>query len=751
MMALFLLLLIALVSIWIQTASIQLAGRNYNPVSLTRGDQLGMRVQAPRGDIVDASGRVLAYSEAINSLYLAYSGLEEQELNALLLDLSRLLAENGLRTQSGLENYFDIASKDKEKPTDNPRHVFKKDLDVISRWQQNRDLFGLKNSDANISPYWKVRLDPEVFYEYLLFDAFHIEDRDAGGNRLYSNEEAWEIIRLRYQILEHNWTFVQGEPVKICEDVPEEVIACIQEQNRRFQGALIKREYRRNYTSESRYFSHLIGYVASISRPEYEHLKSYGYQMNDITGKGGVEYSAERYLRGNTVSLPYSSWQNKDGESTFLAGDYAETLEPGATVRLAQDIEVQKALYASLYDTIRYVREKDLGPGTSAAACMLDLNNGRVLAMGSIPSFAPQDFVSASYNQDAAERISHDLNDRQKKPMQNRCISEIYAPGSTFKPISSAAAIMSGVITPQSSRYECQGKEKIGYKDWVCYGEPIYGHGWIDLSEALVFSCNLYFFKMSLDTGIDAISSMAERLGLGEYCGIDLPGEARGIRPSPELKAQTRSLPSDQEWYPADTCQTSIGQFDNAYTMIQLVRAIGGLASNRMVSPHVILDIRQHDGAILRPEQIDSSSAGLSETAVQMVTEGMSQLKYYPKSNHTHDNFSEYPLDVCAKTGTAEVGFAEDAATNALFVCFAPKEKPEVAIACIVEGGGKGDISSNIARDLLDAYYGYEPRQEIVDAIREMEQNPLPVFNNYNPYLPAETKETEEDDLSNTH
>lgn len=726
--------------ILVQSASIHLSGKQWDQVEITRGEGSSMVLEAPRGDIVDRSGKTLAYSEYTDSLYLAYSGLNSSELNRMLLDLSRTLEEHGVNAETNLPLYLDWSSDSKQRADrSKPDYVFKRDLDVILAWQQNRDLFALLPSDSKKTG-MKVMQDPNEFYRYLLYEKFEIEDGKARGNFYYSPDEQWQIMQLRYQILEHNWTFAQGEPVLIALRIPESLKALIHEQGDRFPGAVIKRESRRRYTDDSRYFSHIMGYVGAISANEYESLKSYGYGLNDITGKAGVEYSAERYLHGTNGRAPYGHWDSSGDGAVFREGSGGVPPVPGATVRLTQDVKLQKVLYASLYDTVEYVRESELGNGKSAAAVMIDLANGQVLAMGSIPSYVSTDFTSAAYDEAARERVLDSLTDTIRKPMQNRCISEIYAPGSTFKPVSAAAAIMNHVIDPIANSYECKGKDYIGYKNWVCFGEPDRGHGMITLDEALMYSCNLYFFKMSLDTGIEAISRTAKNLGLGEYTGIDLPGEAKGIRPSPELKYETRLIAQDKEWYPADTCQTSIGQFDNAYTLLQLVRAIGAAGTNRLVVPHVIYDIRSADGQIIRPEQIEIHEAGLNDTSVSMVRSGMSMLKHYQKSNHTYANFQEYPIDVSAKTGTAEVGY-DEMSTNALFVCFAPTENPSVAIACIVEGGGKGDVTSNIARDLLDAWFGYEPRPEIVKRLKEMEADPNPFFHNegYVPDTPVAT------------
>lgn len=720
-------LVLALLLILLRTLSFQLRSQPWDQVGLSSGESRTMQIRAPRGDILDAEGRTLACSVWQDALYLASTGLDDVALNAELLDIATVLEGEGIRPQSKLEDYFAPSRASFSAAPDGPyTYVFKKEMSRIRAWQEDENLFALAAADEGLAARYTVRETPEDFYDYLLYEKFAIERRDAGGNRRYSEREAWEIMRLRYQLLEFNWTFQRGEPVKLADQLSESLKSLFLEQNLRFRGALIKRESSRRYTEDSRYFSHVLGYVGAISAGEYASLKNFGYQLNDITGKAGVEYSAERYLHGQNGTLSYGSWQaDADGEDRYLNGEALAQAKAGDQVRLSLRLEYQKVLYASLYDTIRYVRERDLGNGSSAAAVMLDLHTGRILAMGSVPSYISMDFANAAFDPMAAARSQNALSDTEHKPMQNRTISEIYAPASTFKTITATAALENQVIDQEENSYWCKGKENIGFKDWVCYSQPEHGHGYISLSEALMYSCNLYFFKLGLDTGIEAISAMARKLGLGEYTGIDLPGEAKGIRPSPEVKAATRSLASDQEWYPADTCQTAIGQFDNAYTMLQLVRAIGGIASNKLFSPHVILDIRADDGSLVRGEEIHYEDLGLADLTRKMVRDGMNQLKYYSMSNHTMSNFSVYPVEVAAKTGTAEVGLANDK-INATFVCFAPSDgsEPDVAVACIVESGGKGDINSNIARDLLDVYYGFAPRPEISKLLTELEADP---------------------------
>lgn len=720
-------ILFAIVAIFLKTVSLQITEHDFDPVTFTRGEGRRMSIQAPRGDIVDRNGYTLAYSEQWNDLYLSPAGLTDGELNQELLALSRLLRQYGVEPENALGQYFAISSTSRDHDSEQIQFVFKQDLDKIAAWQEDDNLFNLASVNADLPSYRKVKLDPEEFFNYLLYDAFHIENAKAGGNLRYTREEAWQIMVLRYQIYENNWTFLQGEPVKIASRIPDALTDIVQEQKAVYPGILVKAESARRYTEDSRYFSHLLGYIGAISGPEYEILSPYGYHISDQIGKSGVEYTAERYLHGQNGSVPYGSWQRTEDGWIYEEGSGPLEAKPGNTVRLAQSLALQKVLYASFYDTMQWVRDHDLGTAKSAAAVMLDLKTGQVLAMGSVPSYQPNDFIMNAYDPEAQERSLRDLQDTDKKPMQNRAISEIYAPGSTFKPITAITGLSEGVIDRNNDQYECKGKETIGYKSWVCFKEPILGHGWLHLSNALVYSCNLYFYKLGLDIGIDALAKMCLNLGLGEYTNIDLPGEAKGIRPSPELKAETRMTPSDQEWYPADTCQTAIGQFDHAYTPLQLVRAIGGLVTNTLSTPHAILDIRDQSGELVRAEQVSRKPLNLDEDDIQFVRECMGQLRFYQMSNHTFDNFSEYPLAVGAKTGTAEVGFKPYTA-NAVFVCFAPLDDPEVAVACIVEGGGKGDVSSNIARDLFDAWFGFEPRPELVDCLADMERDPDKYF-----------------------
>jgi penicillin-binding protein 2 len=217
-------------------------------------------------------------------------------------------------------------------------------------------------------------------------------------------------------------------------------------------------------------------------------------------------------------------------------------------------------------------------------------------------------------------------------------------------------------------------------------------------------SCNLYFFNLGVRTGINSIDEWGQKLGLGEYTGIDLPGESKGFRASRETKKLLRSNPEDQIWFPADTCQSAIGQFDNSFTILQLAVYTAALATGNRVTPYVIDSITRQDGVIMRDSKMDPEPIGLKESTLEAVRRGM--INVVSSSEGTaYRAFRDFPIAVAAKTGTAETGFEDRSSSNGLFICYAPADDPQVAIAQIVEKGAWGSNTIAIARDLLAAYF----------------------------------------------
>lgn len=701
--------------IFYNTAALQLSGSAAMTVSETTGVSRQQVVPANRGDIVDAAGVPLAYSKSVNVLYLSDASLDDTRLNAMLLDLSCFLEENQVEYQSELTDYLtlnhDACGHAPGEEEDCGQPVFMKDEAETVFWQTDTNLFGLKEEtvEAPTAVNLVVKLNPDLFFDYLRFKYFHIESVRADG-QLYTKSDAFRIMRLRYLIAQNNWAFINGKPIELARDVPDSVISKINEQNYRFRGVLAGSDSKRIYTDAARYLSHVIGYTGRISPTQYENLKTLGYAADAVVGQAGVESSAERYLAGKSGTKPYNIWSVAGEEGTFFSELIGSDPVPGANVRLTIDLKLQKLAVDALESVIGQIRNsaknENKGDADAGSVVMLDVRTGEILAMASYPGYDPNDFILQETDPEAEKRVQTYLTDNQQKPMLNRAMMEIYAPGSAFKPATATAALESGAITPTNSTIRCVGHEVIGDWPWRCLEYPGSGHGDLTLTRALATSCNMYFYNLGVRTGIDQIDKYGKLLGLGELTGIDLPGEAKGFRSSRTTKKLLRANPADQIWFPADTCQTAIGQFDNSFTILQLGVYTAALATGNRVTPHVIASISRNDGTIVQNDYQAPQSIGLKDSTIKAIRDGMTAVTT-DREGTAAKYFKDYPVRVAAKTGTAETGKEDVSSSNGLFICYAPADNPQVAIAQIVEKGAWGSNTIGIAKSLLDAYFGF--------------------------------------------
>jgi penicillin-binding protein 2 len=700
--------------IFYNTASLQLNPSAAAGVNASAGVPRQLTMKAARGEIVDAAGIPLAYSKMTNTLMIAYAGLGSAELNAMLLDLSLFMDQYQATNESDLGEYFSISHEECLHPagegTDCGKAVFAKEEDDILSWQTDSNLFNLKLADAGQTGTFDnafVKTDPEIFYKYLLYTRFNIEDPEADGT-LYSREQAFRIMQLRYMIMENSWGFLNGTPVTIAHGISDTLVAAINEQNYRFKGVITGQEYQRAYTGEAALVSHVLGYVGPVSAEQYKDLRSQGYALDAVVGQAGVENTAERYLAGQDGVKPYNIWTIAEESGAFFSEKIGKDPVSGYNVRLTINLELQKIAQQSLQRVINEIRDspdnKNKGDADAGAVVMMDVKTGAILAMVSEPGYDPNDFISQSFDQAAMDRVEQYLSDNINKPMWNRAIMEIYAPGSTFKPVTAVAALESGAITPTSNIIRCKGHEIIGEWPWRCLEKPVNGHGNLTLEMALATSCNMYFYNLGYRTGINQIDFWGQKLGLGEYTGIDLPGEAKGIRASRMTKKLLRNNPGDQIWFPADTCQTAIGQFDNSFTILQLAVYAATLATGNRVTPYVIGQISRSDGVIIQEGGSEPIPAGLKKSTLQAVKKGMLAVVNNEEGT-AYRAFKDFPVKVAAKTGTAETGFEDISSSNGLFICYAPADNPQVAIAQIVEKGAWGSNTIGIAKDLLASYF----------------------------------------------
>ncbi len=678
-------------------------------------------VPAPRGDIVDCNGRVIATNQEINVLMLANAGLDDEHMNSMLLELSYLLDEYNCVPVASLDDYFAIE----------PYRFLKKD-EEIALWQTNRNLFALKepavNTVVTYTDYY-VKSDPQIFFLYLR--------RKFGVDEHYSEQEAYRIIRIRYQIYMDNWAFQTGTPITIAKDVPEDLIRILMEQNYHYMGIISNKEYRRVYTPLAKLSSHVVGYVGKISQESLTELAPVGYQASDFVGKDGVEYQMERYLHGQYGEKPYNIWSSDEENGFFYDSKLGIDPSPGAQVKLTIDTNLQQVGIDAIKDYIRSSkleeerRQREKGPdykvkATASAGSLVVMNvkTGAILAMCSYPDYDPNDFVlSVEGDAQAKEQVQYYLGlDQYQKmsaedqPLWNRAMRSRYPPGSTFKMVTALAALECGRITPANSEARCISPTDFGGMRWTCLERKETGHGLLDLTSGLATSCNIYFATIGVDSTISQIDKAGEKLGLGTLTGIDLPGEEVGIRANQTNKRLLRQDMTDEDldWHIADTAQAAIGQFDNCFTVLQLARYVAAIATNNLVTPHVIDEVVASDGSVLYSGPKDSIPLGINHEYLDAIHVGMRAV-VTSKDGTANEYLADFPIPVACKTGTAETGFEDinGEYSNGLFVCYGPyddpsdpnDEEPEICIALCVEKGAWGSYTIEIAKKLMMAYF----------------------------------------------
>lgn len=671
----------------------------------TRGISRQMKVEAPRGDILDGSGLPLAYNEKISNIYIAYAGLNDEELNAVLLDTAKLFEEYEVSYGKVIDDYLDLDTM-----------TFSMGTERMLEWQQNTNFLGLKPLPKNVRESSKdiryVKETPQVFYDYMRNTRFHISDD-------FSEDDQKRIFRLRFQIYLNNWYFRQGEPILLANDVPDELVSIIQEQNFRYIGLLEGETQQRNYTDKAKNLSQVIGYVGSISAEEMEKYRSQGYGIQEKIGKAGIESVAEQYLHGTGGVQPYRIWtpDNKKANADHDFGGKSPIA--GYDVQLTVRMDVQEAALDALkeyIDSVKTLSDDVDAEKIAGTAVMINLKDGgSVIAMANYPNYDPQDFITMRVDDEAAKRVEAYLTDNKLKPMMNRAISQLYAPGSTFKTFIGVSAANHGIVD-RETQFDCQQYIEVDGQRFRCTGH----HGKIDMENALAYSCNIYFYQCGMQTGIDQLTADLKEFQLGEKTGIELSGEAAGVRPSRELKASLYSDPGDQQWFPADTAQISIGQGLNSYTVLQLARATGGIATGYLTNPHIIKRVTAQDGSIVFEPQKEDIPLKFNQYSRDIVREGMRAVITDPNST-AYSGFLDSPVTVAGKTGTAETNYGGgEIVTNGLFICFAPYDNPEVAIAVAAESGARGAGVSSVAAAMIKQYYSGDsalPERSVVPSM----------------------------------
>ena len=343
---------------------------------------------------------------------------------------------------------------------------------------------------------------------------------------------------------------------------------------------------------------------------------------------------------------------------------------------------------------------------------VLEVETGEVLALASYPSYNPQDFIDGINNAEYAQYF-----DNKDKPMFNRAVQGTYPPGSTFKMVTGIAAIESGGIGV-NEMVKDTGVFYLGHKPacWI-WNSRRQVHGNVNAKTALMVSCNYYYYEVASRIGIDKIAEYARKFGLGEKTGIELYGEAAGTVASREYVEKLNQRGAKKTWTIGDTLSASIGQSYNLLTPLQMCYYLSTLANKgNKTEVTIVKDIIDAKGNFLEKEGFKKvvdeklgieekklENVEISESTIGAIFEGMRSVTG-DHGGTVYGTFSDFPIEVAGKTGTATSGNGSD---NAWFVGFAPYHKPEIAVVVIVEHGGHGYFTAKAVKDIMEEYFGY--------------------------------------------
>ncbi|MBL8437835.1 MAG: penicillin-binding protein 2 [Zoogloeaceae bacterium] len=483
------------------------------------------------------------------------------------------------------------------------------------------------------------------------------------------------------------------ESVPIRNRLTDEEVARFVAQRYRFPGVEVQARLFRDYPLGST-GSHILGYLGRINERDQQKIEERGdeanYRGSNFIGKSGVEQSYENELHGITGFEQVEV--DAGGRAVRLLNRTAAT--PGNNLTLTIDSELQRVVEEAFGDR-------------RGALVAIEPATGGILAMVSMPTYDPNLFVDGIASADWKA-----LNESPDHPLINRAIYSAYPPGSTFKPFMALAALETGKRTAWQAIAD-PGVFNFGghqFRD-----DKRGGHGMVDMYKSIVQSCDTYYYMLANDMGIEAIARFMGQLGFGRRTGVDIEGEAEGILPSPEWKKRRFRRPEQQKWYAGETISIGIGQGYNAYTPIQLAQATAAVANDGvMFRPHLVKYVTSSvTGAQREIEPRPIRELAFKPAHLQTIKQAMLGVN---REGTGAKAFRGAPYEAAGKTGTAQVfslkgaeyrasAIHERLRDHALFIAFAPVEKPVIALAVLVENGGFGATSAApIARLVLDYY-----------------------------------------------
>jgi penicillin-binding protein 2 len=446
---------------------------------------------------------------------------------------------------------------------------------------------------------------------------------------------------------------------------------------------------------------HALGYVGAISEQDLKHIDRAAYAGTALIGKLGVENAYESKLHGTNGFREVLV--NAQGRSVERQGPFVPSLQTRAPVAgddltLSIDLKVQRVAEAAL-------------AGHRGAVVALDPGDGNVLALVSLPGFDPNLFARGITPSEYSA-LANDID----RPLFNRALRGTYPPGSTVKPVLALAALTYHVVDPLAHRY-CAGSFHLPGSSFIYREYHNEHHGYVDLDDAIVVSCDVYFYGLADALGIDRISAFMAPFGFGQLTGIDIAGEKSGILPSREWKEKAFARPADRVWFPGETVSLGIGQGYLTVTPLQLAQYASIIAAHgRIWKPRLVTAWRDpHSGALRRVAPVSEGEVpGIAPADWERVVHDMVGVTQRGTAAAIG---AHAPYAIAGKTGTAQVftvarnehynakAINERLRDHSWFIAFAPADAPRIALAVIEENGGAGaSAAAPIARKVLDAY-----------------------------------------------
>lgn len=621
-----------------------------------------VKMTAARGEILDSEGNGLAVNKTCYNIVFDKIYMKKDTENKTILQLTKLLAKQNEKwvdklpiTVNSKGQYAFIAGKDEE----------------VASLKSNLRMNSYATADQCMQE---------------LIKSYEVAEKSPFDIRT--------IVSVRYNM--EKLGFAVSTPYTFAENVSQNTVSIVSENSQILPGATIQVSTIRQYPNGS-LAPHIIGTVGAISQEDYDDLKKQGkiynsltnvsgYALNDRIGNSGIESAFENQLRGVNGEKAIETTKTGSLASTTVT----KTPSSGETVYLSLNSRIQAVLNASLANNVKGAQEngKSQGGGhqgedcVAGAAVVLNVKDFSILATATYPSYDSNKMSDDAY--------LTALNNDKTTPMVNRAFNGSFMPGSSFKPMVASAALQEGCIT-QSSIIDCTGV----YRRWDDYQPHCMStHGPVNVITALAKSCNIFFFETGWRLGITNMDLYAKRFGLGVKTGVEI-GESSGTLAGPKENPNFSATGGD-------VIQAAIGQSDNKFTPLQLATYAATIANNGVrLKTHLVTKVTDYSRKKViteyKPTVMDN--IGVSQANLDIVKRGMREVCL---SGTASNFFGNYGYAIAAKTGTAQTGIHSD---NVTFIGFAPYDKPEIAVAVVLEYGAKSKFSLTVAKDIFDAYF----------------------------------------------